>query len=132
MPKNLHIFLGFTLALLTSHQTRVFAVERDAVALATASITKDELKAHIDVLADDAPSAERVAGGLGMRRALRDGLARLAPRAAEAFVLRHLEGLSNSEVAAALGTSAPVVAVTLHRARRSLQKHLTSALGERS
>ena len=50
-------------------------------------------------------------------------------RAAEAFVMRHLEGLTNGEVAEVLGTSAPVVAVTLHRARRSLQKHLTIALG---
>ena len=32
--------------------------------------------------------------------------------------------MSNCEVAATLGTSAPVVAVTLHRARRTLQKHL--------
>ncbi len=82
-----------------------------------------------DTLADGAPSAERQAGGAGLRRALREGLAHLNPRAAEAFVLRHLEGLSNGEVAAALGTSAPVVAVTLHRARRSLQKHLTATLG---
>jgi len=85
-----------------------------------------------DTLADTAPSAERVAGGLPLRRALRDGLARLSPRAAEAFVLRHLEGLSNSEVAALLGTSAPVVAVTLHRARKSLQKHLSLTLGVQS
>jgi RNA polymerase sigma factor (sigma-70 family) len=82
-----------------------------------------------DTLADSAPSAERQAGGSGLRRALRDGLALLNPRAAEAFVLRHLEGLTNSEVAAVLGTSAPVVAVTLHRARRSLQKHLTATRG---
>ena len=85
-----------------------------------------------DTLADNAPSAERQAGGAGLRRALRDGLARLNPRAAEAFVMRHLEGLTNGEVAEILGTSAPVVAVTLHRARRSLQKHLTIALGSSS
>jgi RNA polymerase sigma-70 factor, ECF subfamily len=91
-----------------------------------------------DTLADGAPSAERQAGGAGLRKALREGLSRLNPRAAEAFVMRHLEGLSNGEVAAVLGTSAPVVAVTLHRARRSLQKHLAAYLnlgntvGERS
>lgn len=80
-------------------------------------------------LTDETPSAERQVSGAGMRRALREGLAHLNPRAAEAFVLRHLEGWSNGEVATALGTSAPVVAVTLHRARRSLQKHLTATLG---
>jgi RNA polymerase sigma-70 factor (ECF subfamily) len=88
--------------------------------------------APMDTLTDPSPSAERLAGGAPLRRALRDGLSRLAPRAAEAFVLRHVEGLSNAEVAAVLGTSAPVVAVTLHRARRSLQKHLSITLGDRS
>jgi RNA polymerase sigma-70 factor (ECF subfamily) len=80
-------------------------------------------------MADETPSPERQASGAGLRRALRDGLSKLNPRAAEAFVMRHLEGLSNGEVAEALGTSAPVVAVTLHRARKSLQKHLTTTLG---
>jgi RNA polymerase sigma-70 factor (ECF subfamily) len=88
--------------------------------------------APVDTLTDHAPSADRLAAGAPLRRALREGLARLAPRAAEAFVLRHVEGLSNAEVAAVLGTSAPVVAVTLHRARKSLQKHLSLTLGERS
>jgi RNA polymerase sigma factor (sigma-70 family) len=80
----------------------------------------------------DEPSPERRLGGVAMRRALRDGLLALHPRAAEAFVLRYLEGLSNGEVATALGTSAPVVAVTLHRARKTLQKHMQKTLGERS
>jgi RNA polymerase sigma-70 factor, ECF subfamily len=80
-------------------------------------------------MADETPSPERQASGAGLRRALRDGLSKLNPRAAEAFVMRHLEGLTNGEVAEVLGTSAPVVAVTLHRARKSLQKHLTSTLG---
>ena len=65
-------------------------------------------------------------------RALREGLGQLNPRAAEAFVLRYLEGMSNGEVAATLGTSAPVVAVTLHRARRTLQKHIEKTVGEQS
>ena len=47
-------------------------------------------------------------------------------RAAEAFVLRHVEGYSNSEVARLLGVSAGSVAVTLHRARRRLQKELAT------
>jgi DNA-directed RNA polymerase specialized sigma24 family protein len=40
--------------------------------------------------------------------------------------------MSNGEVAATLGTSAPVVAVTLHRARRTLQKHIEKTVGEQS
>jgi RNA polymerase sigma-70 factor (ECF subfamily) len=85
-----------------------------------------------ELLADLAPGADRQLASAALGRALRDGLGRLHPRAAEAFVLRYLEGLSNSEVAATLGTSAPVVAVTLHRARRALQKHIEKTLGDRS
>jgi RNA polymerase sigma factor (sigma-70 family) len=84
------------------------------------------------LLADLQPDADRRLSSVALGRALRDGLGQLSPRAAEAFVLRYLEGLSNSEVAGILGTSAPVVAVTLHRARRSLQKHIAKTVGDRS
>jgi RNA polymerase sigma factor (sigma-70 family) len=59
-----------------------------------------------------------------LRRALRDAMARLGSRAAEMFALRYLEGYDNGEIARQLGTSAAVVAVTLHRARGRLQKDL--------
>lgn len=57
---------------------------------------------------------------------LRKALVEERRRPAEIFVLRHLEGLSNSEIANLLGTSRGVVAVTLHRVRRRLQKVLRS------
>jgi RNA polymerase sigma-70 factor, ECF subfamily len=85
-----------------------------------------------ELLADLAPGADRQFSSAVLGRALRDGLGQLNPRAAEAFALRYLEGLTNSEVAATLGTSAPVVAVTLHRARRALQKHIEKTVGDRS
>jgi len=62
-----------------------------------------------------------------LREALRLALTRLAPRAAEVFTLRHLEGLDNREIARLLGTSSAVVAVTLHRARRRLKKDLAAS-----
>jgi RNA polymerase sigma-70 factor, ECF subfamily len=63
---------------------------------------------------------------------LRAALARLQPAAAEIFVLRHFEGLSNSEIAKLIGTSWGTVAVTLHRAHRRLRKDLSSFAGGRS
>lgn len=57
---------------------------------------------------------------------LRAAIARLPEATAEAFVLRHVEGYSNGEVARLLGVSAGSVAVTLHRARRRLQKELAT------
>jgi len=55
---------------------------------------------------------------------LRAALARLPERAAEIFVLRHVEGYSNREIGRLLGISWGSVAVTVHRARRRLQTEL--------
>jgi RNA polymerase sigma factor (sigma-70 family) len=55
---------------------------------------------------------------------LRLAIAELAPRAAEMFTLRYLEELGNREIAALMGTSQAVVAVTLHHARSRLKKRL--------
>lgn len=55
---------------------------------------------------------------------LREALARLPSPAAEIFVLRHVEGYSNREIARMLGLSWGSVAVTVHRARRRLQQEL--------
>ena len=55
---------------------------------------------------------------------LRAALARLPQRAAEIFVLRHVEGYSNQEIGRLLGLSWGSVAVTVHRARRRLQTEL--------
>jgi RNA polymerase sigma-70 factor (ECF subfamily) len=61
-------------------------------------------------------------GELG--ESLRAALARLPEKAAEIFVLRHVEGYSNREIGRLLGVSWGSVAVTLHRARRRLQHEL--------
>jgi len=55
---------------------------------------------------------------------LRVAISELAPRAAEMFALRYLEELGNREIAALMGTSQAVVAVTLHHARSRLKKRL--------
>jgi len=59
-----------------------------------------------------------------LERALRRALGRLAPRSAEVFTLRFLEGFSNQEIAAMLGMSRVLVAVVIHRARRQLRREL--------
>jgi RNA polymerase sigma-70 factor (ECF subfamily) len=61
-----------------------------------------------------------------LRAWLRQAMAALPPRAAEVFALHHLEGLENREIARALGLSRVSVAVTLHRARRRLQREFAA------
>ncbi len=57
-----------------------------------------------------------------LRDWLRKALASLSPKAAEMFVLRYVEELSNREIAEMVGSSRAVVAVMLHQARSRLQK----------
>lgn len=61
-----------------------------------------------------------------LRAQLRAALAKLNPKHAEMFVLRYVEEHSNREIAQMLNTSQAVVAVTLFRVRRRLQKDLAS------
>jgi RNA polymerase sigma factor (sigma-70 family) len=69
------------------------------------------------------PEAAATNKELGVR--LRLAIGELPPRAAEMFTLRYLEDLGNREIAALMGTSQAVVAVTLHHARSRLKKRLT-------
>jgi RNA polymerase sigma-70 factor (ECF subfamily) len=59
-----------------------------------------------------------------LREVLRHALSELPARSAEVFTLRFFEGLTNPEIARALGISSITVAVTLHRTRRALQNKL--------
>jgi len=59
-----------------------------------------------------------------LREVLRHALSELPARSAEIFTLRFFEGLTNPEIASALGISSITVAVTLHRTRRALQNKL--------
>jgi RNA polymerase sigma-70 factor (ECF subfamily) len=55
---------------------------------------------------------------------LRQAISELSPRPAEMFTLRYIEELGNREIAALMGTSQAVVAVTLHQTRSKLKKRL--------
>jgi RNA polymerase sigma-70 factor, ECF subfamily len=67
--------------------------------------------------------------GSEMRDCLRRAFSQLSPRSAEIFVLRYLEGFSNHEISRMLNMSQVLVAVTLHRTRRHLQKEIRSYSG---
>ena len=71
--------------------------------------------------ADDLADAE-------LRELVRQAVAKLEGRAAEAFSLRYYEGYDNAQIAEVLGTSQMVVAVTLHRARTRLRKEIGNYL----
>jgi RNA polymerase sigma-70 factor (ECF subfamily) len=64
-----------------------------------------------------------------LRNRLREALSKLSPRWAEMFVLKHIEGCENTEIARLCGTSQAVVAVTLFRARARLKRELTLPIG---
>ena len=72
----------------------------------------------------DVPSGARDPDAGDLRAALRRALGRLTPKSAEIFALRFLEGVSNQEIARTLGMSRVLVAVSVHRARKQLQRDL--------
>ena len=69
---------------------------------------------------EDSPAedAERAQSARFMRRAL----ARLNPRDASCFVMRHFHDLAPAAIGAALGMSENHVSVAAHRARKALEK----------
>jgi len=81
-------------------------------------------------LSDETPA--RPQPDASLRQALARAIAQLKPRSAEIFTLRFIEGLSNQEIAEALGISQVLVAVIIHRARQQLRKQLRAYLGDKS
>lgn len=90
------------------------------------------INVSLDVLRDRGHHAElpeqtpAAASTDDLRHSLGQALAHLDPKHAEMFILRYFEGHSNAEIAAALGVSSLLVAVTLHRTRAKLQKSFQS------
>jgi len=70
-------------------------------------------------------SPETEASGRELGEMLRAAIGELPQKAAEMFVLRYVEDLGNREIAALMGTSQAVVAVTLFNARSRLKKRLS-------
>ena len=100
-------------------------------AAVNASLNLLELRAAKNVSLDSAPEPRSYRGQSDqgdLREVLRRAIATLGGRTAEMFALRFIEGHSNSEIAEMFGVSSLVVGVTLHRARKQLQKEI-KALG---
>jgi RNA polymerase sigma-70 factor (ECF subfamily) len=75
------------------------------------------------------PDPERNAFSSELRALLESAIDRLPDGSREVFVLRQVEGLSTSEVAAALGVSDEVVKTRLSRARAALRRDLMERTG---
>ena len=67
-----------------------------------------------------------------MRRQLAEGLLRLTPSVRDAIVLRHVDGLSVAETAAALGRPEGTVKAQVHRGLAELRRQLTREIIEHS
>jgi RNA polymerase sigma-70 factor (ECF subfamily) len=84
-------------------------------------------KPHVS-LDDLAPVAEESprdpAEGAEIREAIETALETLTTEQREAFVLKHVEGLSYAEMAALLGTSEDALKMRVHRARDTLRRLL--------
>ncbi|MGA9667662.1 MAG: RNA polymerase sigma factor [Terracidiphilus sp.] len=89
-----------------------------------AAQTESLEEASVETFAGEGSSPELEASSRELGAWLRLAITELAPRAGEMFTLRYVEELGNREIAALMGTSQAVVAVTLHHARSRLKKRL--------
>jgi RNA polymerase sigma-70 factor (ECF subfamily) len=87
----------------------------------------DAIEQHHIITADQVRQYE----SLEIQESFRIALSKLSPKAAEMFILKHLEGYENHEIAQMLSTSRGTVAVTLFRSRAFLKKSMRRFLGAR-
>ena len=81
------------------------------------------------VLPEKRPDPHCLHSAAELRDWLRAAVAELNPRAAEIFILRHVEGYKLHEIAGMLNTTRSTVAVTLFRTRSRLRKSLRTSWG---
>lgn len=99
----------------------------------TTNLCKDHLKSRRrdEVALDDAPQMSSPRGDpdaalerTALREEIREALDRLTPDQKEAFLMKHLEGRSYSEMSELLGASVSALKMRVHRAREELQELL--------
>jgi RNA polymerase sigma-70 factor (ECF subfamily) len=83
---------------------------------------------HVGPVADWSARVDDPSVQTELRMALTTAIDELPPVSRTVLVLRDVEGLSNFEIAEALGLSVPVVKARVHRARLFLRKQLGEAL----
>ena len=93
-------------------------------AAVNASLNLLDRKSRRNVPLEGAPEPHAHEDQRDLREVLRIAIAKLGGRTAEMFALRFIEGYENPEIAEMFGISPMVVAVTLHRARKQLQKEI--------
>lgn len=79
----------------------------------------------------DAFAAPAAGSDAVLRDWLAHALKQLNPKHAEMFTLRYVQDLDNQEIAALMNTSKAVVAITLFRVRKQLQRALQARQGAR-
>jgi RNA polymerase sigma-70 factor (ECF subfamily) len=102
---------------------------RRAAVNASLDVIRQKQASHSVPLNEAAAQTEKPPAESGLKDCLRRALRTLSKRSAEIFALRYFEGLSNQQIAGALDISQVLVAVSLHRSRRQLQKEIVTCMG---
>jgi RNA polymerase sigma factor (sigma-70 family) len=93
-------------------------------AAVNASLNLIERRSRQNIPLESAPEPHAREDQSDLREVLRLAIGTLGGRTAEMFTLRFIEGYENPEIAQMFGISQVLVAVTLHRARKQLQKEI--------
>jgi RNA polymerase sigma-70 factor (ECF subfamily) len=123
------------LRLMRSDSAAVIISEESYFRRAAVNASLDVLRARrgeLNLPLEEFPSQTRDSQSHELRDCLRRAFAKLAPRSAEMFALRYFEDCTNQQIAHMFNMSPVLVAVTLHRTRRQLQKEIQSYFGGKS
>jgi RNA polymerase sigma-70 factor (ECF subfamily) len=102
---------------------------RRAAVNASLDVIRQRQASRSVALNEAAAQTEPAKADTGIEDCLRRALRTLSERSAEIFALRYFEDLSNQQIAGALDISSVLVAVSLHRTRRQLQKEIRTCMG---
>jgi len=102
---------------------------RRAAVNASLDVLRQRQSSRTLPLREAAGSTGHSAADADLKDCLRRALEKLSERSAEIFALRYFEEYDNRRIAEALGISQVLVAVSLHRTRRQLQKEISGCMG---
>jgi RNA polymerase sigma-70 factor (ECF subfamily) len=95
------------------------------------ALAEEQEQDPLDLVADERPTPDRVAGNLELRKKMEDALQELSSSERTAFVMRHWEGCAIEEIAAVLKSTTSAAKNTVFRSVQKLRRALEPYVGPR-
>ena len=95
------------------------------------ALAEEQEQDPLDLVADERPTPDRLAGNLELRKKMEEALKELSSSERTAFVMRHWEGCAIEEIAAVLKSTTSAAKNTVFRSVQKLRRPLEPYVGAR-